>query len=508
MAGGRKETPRQKMIGILYLVLLGLVALNVSDSILDAFKNLSISLNTSTQNTQTGIDNMFATFRASKLKDEPERAKPILDKAEQASGLVNDLTSYIDSLKTLLAEEGGGENETTGDLRKRNNLSISTRVLLKEEKRAERLRSLINETREKLLELSGNNVNFSLEAEDPPARAGRRKSWEQASFGDGIPLTAAVTALDKIRADAKNAESAVVKHVFGEMDVAVVNLDRFSAVAVAPSSYVIQGQPYTAEVFLTAYDSKSNPEITVGGSPLTVTDGKGAYTVNTSREGVFNWIGLIKVRGTDGSVKEYQTAPQTYQVARPSAVVSPDAMNVLYIGVDNPISVSAPGIPRESLIVTGEGATVKGSGGKYVANVSQTGTARISVSAKMGDKTQSLGSTEFRVKRIPDPKPKFAGRSGGTLASVNIKSQNRVFADLEGFEFDAKFNVTRFSMRVYKPRVDPIGPYQSSGNAFTAQMQSAIQQVTPGTTVIFDNIIAVGPDGVQRSLDPMAFTAN
>lgn len=507
MAGGRKETTRQKMIGILYLVLLGLVALNVSDSILDAFKNLSVSLSTSTQNTQTGIDNMFAAFRATKLKDEPERAKPILDKAEQASQLANNLTSYVDSLKTILTAEGGGEQESTGDLKRRDNLSISTRIMLKQNK-AERLRNLINDTREKLLKLSNNEINFSLEASDPPSRAGIKKSWEQANFGDGIPLTAAITALEKIKADSKNAESAVVKQILGEMDVAVVNLDRFSAVAVAPSSYVVQGQPYTAEVFLTAYDSKSNPEIIVGGTPLTVSDGKGVYTINTSKEGVYNWIGTIRVKGTDGSVKEYQTAPQTYQVARPSAVVSPDAMNVLYIGVANPISVSAPGIPKENLLVSGQGVSIKGGNGKYSATVNQAGTARISVSAKIGDKTQSLGSTEFRVKRIPDPKAKFAGKSGGTVASVNIKSQNRIFADLEGFEFDAKFNITRFRMLVYKPRVDPIGPYQTTGNTFSAQMQTAIKQVTPGTTVVFSNIIAVGPDGVQRELDPMAFTAN
>src|SRR5690606_26248234 len=124
MAGG-KETPRQKMIGILYLVLLGLVAMNVSDSVLDAFRNLATSLNTSTQNTQEGIDNMFNAFRATKLKDEPERARPILERAEQASQLADDLSGYIDSLKTILEAEGGGFNETTGDVRKRDNLSIS-----------------------------------------------------------------------------------------------------------------------------------------------------------------------------------------------------------------------------------------------------------------------------------------------------------------------------------------------------------------------------------------------
>src|SRR5690554_6912419 len=123
---GRKETPRQKMIGILYLVLLGLVALNVPDSILDAFRNLTVSLNTSTQNTQSGIDNMYSAFRSTKLLDEPERAKPILAKAEQATQSAEILATYIDSLKQELSLEGGGIHEKTGDLRKRKNTSIST----------------------------------------------------------------------------------------------------------------------------------------------------------------------------------------------------------------------------------------------------------------------------------------------------------------------------------------------------------------------------------------------
>src|SRR5690606_19254486 len=151
----------------------------------------------------------------------------------------------------------------------------------------------------------------------------------------GTPLTAAMTILTKIQTDAQNAESDVVKLILGQMDQAVVNLDKFAAVAVAPTSYLVQGQPYTAEVFLTASDSKSQPEITVNGSPLQIDDGKGVYQVPTNQDGICNWTGVIKVKQTDGTVKEYRTPEQTYQVARPSAVVSPDKLNVLYIGVNN-----------------------------------------------------------------------------------------------------------------------------------------------------------------------------
>lgn len=503
MAGG-KETPRQRMIGILYLVLLGLVALNVSDSILDAFRNLGDSLNTSTQNTQAGIDNMFFAFRETKMKESPERAKPVLANAEEAQSVVNQLATKLSDLKNLLVQEGGGIREDTGDVSARSSTSVSPRVMINGG-RAEELKNLVNATAQKLRELTNNEVSFSLSAEDPPMRGGIQKSWEQANFGEGIPLTAAITALEKINADAKNAESAVVKHIFGKMDQAVVNLDRFSAVAVAPTSYLIQGQPYTAKVFLTAYDSQSNPEITVNGAPLQVVDGQGTYTVNTGSEGVFNWRGTIRIRETDGTVKTYETDPMTYQVARPSAVVSPDKMNVMYIGVDNPISVSAPGIPIENLIVTGNGVTVNGSGGKYVARVSSTGEATVNVAAKIGDKTQQLGSTKFRAKRIPKPAARVGGKPGGRISAVQLRGQNVVSAALDDFEFDARFNITKFNMYISKPRVDPIGPYTTNGAQFSAQMKSGLGGLTAGSVVMIYDIVGVGPDGVAQNLDPITF---
>lgn len=501
---GNKQTPRQRMIGILYLVLLGLVALNISDSILDAFKNLGDSLNTSTQNTQAGIDNMFYTFRETKLKENPERAQPILEKAEKVQELISVLINKVSEYNNLLTSEGGGLDEETGDVKFRGNTNISVRLMMRGG-RAKELRDLINYTKTEVEKLANNEIKLTLDANDPPIRGGVQKSWEEANFGDGIPLTAALTAFEKIKADAKNAESTALKHIFGKMDQAVVNLDRFSAVAVAPTSYLIQGQPYSAKVFLTAYDSQSSPTITVGGNTLPVKDGQGIYSVNTSTEGVFNWRGEIQVQQTDGTIKTYQTEPMTYQVARPSAVVSPDAMNVLYIGVDNPISVSAPGIPKEDILVNGTGVSLSGTGGKYIAKVTNPGEATVNVSAKIGDKTQSLGTSTFRVKRIPKPTARVAGRTGGRVSAAQLRGQTVVSAALDNFEFDAKFQISKFNMYIAKPRVDPIGPYQASGASFSAQMKTALAGVTSGSVVMIYDIVGVGPDGVAQNLDPITF---
>jgi gliding motility-associated protein GldM len=511
MAGG-KETTRQKMINIMYLVLIAMLALNVSDSVLNAFKNLNDSLGASKNNVSSGVDQMFSTFEATKLKESPVRAKPILDTAKLARQYADELNKYVDEIKADFMKEGEGVDPETGDVTKRSDMDIATRYMINQG-HGKMLKNKINETREKLIGLLNEkeraNITFTLDAPDPKVVSlGQPKTWESANFGDGTPLTAALTVLTKIQADTKNAESEVVKKIFGKMDQALVTLDKFAAVAVAPSSYIIAGQPYTAEVFLTASDSKSNPDISVGGSRLAVTEGKGKYTVSTSGEGVRTWVGSITVKQTDGTVKTYTTPTQTYQVSKPSAVVSPDKMNVLYIGVPNPVSVSAPGMAKEKLKVSMEGGSISGSAGHYTATVSNIGKATITVSGDIGGgKTSVLGSSEFRVKRIPPPKAVFAGKSGGSTSSANIKAQDRLFAVLTGFDFDAKFNITRYTLLIVKPRQDAITK-TGTGGTLSADMHAALNTVTPGTTVVFSNIVAVGPDGVQQEIDPIVLTAN
>ena len=511
MAGG-KETPRQRMIGILYLVLLGLVALNVPDSLLNAFKNISDSLVASKSNVQTGIENTYDAFEKTKLKEQPERAKPIYDKAKQATAIAKELDDYVEGLKKVLIEKAGGFDENINDYKGRDNLDISSEVMING-KKGEALHAKIDETREKLMALldpkERATTKLSLSADAPQSKKGNANlKWEEAYFGDGIPMGAAMTSLNKVQADAKNAESEVVKKILGKVDQAVVNLDKFAAVAVAPSSYIIAGQPYKAEVFLTASDSKSNPDITVNGSRLQVTEGRGTYSTGTSGEGVRTWVGTIRVKQNDGTIKEYKTAPQQYQVAKPSATVAAEKMNVLYIGVSNPLSVSAPGIPKDKLRVSMSGGSISGSNGSFTARVSTPGTVNVTVSGEASPgKTQTLGSTQFRVKRIPDPKAVFGGKSGGSSATANLKAQDRLFARLENFEFDAKFNVTRFSLVVQRPRQDPI-LLSTSGGELSGQMRAAMATITPGTVVAFTSIIAVGPDGSQRGLDDIVFRAN
>jgi len=505
MAGG-KETPRQRMIGILYLVLLGLIALNVPDSLLDAFKNITNSLDKSRSNVTTSINDTYASFEGSKLKEQRERALPFWNRAHEASKISNELDAYIEELKKELVKEGGGYNKEIDDVDARDNLDISPRIMI-EDKKADVLRKKVDETREKLLTLLGpdqKGVNFSLNTSDPVSKPGYpNKTWQEAYFGEGIPLGATLTTLAKIQADNKNAESEVVKRILGKVDQAQVNLDQFKAVVVAPSSYILAGQPYTAEVFLTAYDSKSNPSITVNGSSVAVKDGKGQFS-STFGEGPHEFRATVTVKGTDGKPRTYTSDPVKLMVARPSAVVSADKMNVFYIGVPNPVSVSAPGVAKENIHVSMSGGELSGSGGHYVVNVKNIGNAKVTIT---GDKGMVLGTTDFRVKRIPPPVAEFAGKGGGSVGTANLKAQDRLFAVLKNFDFDAKFSITRFTMLIIKPRQEAIIKTGTSG-VLSADIKAALATITPGTTVVFNSIYTVGPDGVQQEIPGIALTAN
>jgi gliding motility-associated protein GldM len=504
------ETPRQKMMGILYLVLLGIAATTVTDHVLDAFRNLTVSLETSSKNVKSTVDNSMSNFEATKLKNEPERARPVWERASKVKNYINDLDMFINTLKDTLTSIGGGVDKVTGDVSNRADIDISPRMMVRKGL-AGQLKAKINKTREDIIaqfdKKDQENLKLSLNAQDPPRnRGGVLTSWEESNFGEGIPLTAALTALTKIQADMRNTEAEVIKKILGEVDKAVINLDRFDAVAVAPTSYVLVGQQYTADVFLTASDSKANPEVSVGNQSLKIVDGKGLYTVTASREGEFKWVGTVKVKQADGTMKEYKTKEQVYTVARPSAVVSPDKMNVFYIGVPNPVSVSAPGFSKDKVKVSISAGEISGTGGTYTVNVKQVGKVTVTVSGTLeGGKSTVLGSTEFRIKRIPPPRVKFGGKSGGRLSTGAMKAQNRIFAVLEDFDFDAPFSIQHFTMFIIKPRSEPL-VFESNNNSFTPAMSAGMNGITSGSRVTFDNVFATGPDGMKRQLDPITFT--
>ncbi|TKG91563.1 hypothetical protein EYV94_21295 [Puteibacter caeruleilacunae] len=189
------------------------------------------------------------------------------------------------------------------------------------------------------------------------------------------------------------------------------------------------------------------------------------------------------------------------------ANITPTKMNVFYVGVDNPVVVSAPGIPSEKIkpVITGGGSIrFSGKSGQYVVRCKRPGRkVKITTNAEVNGKNVNLGSNIFRVKRIPDPVAKVGGKKGGVIARNILKAQAGVAADLENFDFNVKFVVSSFvvsaTVRGYEEEV------KSNSYRFTPKQKQLIGKLRPNSKVYITDIKAKGPDGSIRSLPSIAF---
>lgn len=499
MAGG-KQTARQQMINLMYLVLTAMLALNVSAEVLNAFKTVRDGLDESTKNIDLTIDKTMSSFEEN-MKNDPVKTKPFYDKALQAQKISDDLVAYIKGIKDQMVKEAGNISPETNDIEGRDNLDIASRIMLENigsnKAKGPEMKTKILEARKQLLALvdakDEGKVSISLDAKDG------KNPWEIGMF-QSIPVTAAVTLLSKLEGDVKNSEVEILKYLHSSIYATDFKFDKLDAVVVAPSSYVLVGQQYTAQVFLTASSSSMPTEVYVGGSKLPVdANGKANFTMTPSRVGEQAWGGKITVKNNDGTVKEYPFNAK-FEAAAPSANVSADKMNVLYIGVENPISISAAGVPNSKVRASLSGAgSLSGGNGKYIAQVTTPGQVTVNVSAEINGKMTNMGSRLYRVKQVPPPTPKFAGLSSGRVSSAAAKAQPGVFAVLENFDFDMKFSVTGYTMYVVKKRTDPI--FESvNGPALTARLRQALSSVTAGDKITIEDITVRDPKGNSRRL--------
>ncbi len=543
---GAKLTPRQRMINMMYLVLTALLALNVSKEIINAFVTVNDSLEVSNRNTTAKNARTYADFDF-QMKNDPIKTKPFFDKANAAKKASEDLVKHIEDLKKDLVKQTDGikEGSTIPELIEmddKENYDVPTYIMCGSSNdgkgfKATELKEKIIKYKEALVknlpaeDQSKFKIRFDelLVTSDPDSkskiyREDNKKTWEMANFYHN-PVVASVALLSKFQADIKNAESEVINHLYKSISASSYKFDALQARVIAPTSYVLLGQKYQADVFLAAYSSTSNPKILVGdvdtakkairgtGTEIPVSGGLGKYEVTATSEGIKKWGGLITVKNPETNVEESYPFEASYVAARPSTVISADKMNVLYIGVDNPMSISVPGVANDLVVasITGGGGTLskdpKAGGGKYIAKVTTQGEATINVTAKMDNKNMPMGSMKYRVKRVPDPVAKCANSKGGPINKSILAAQPGIVSIMENFDFELYFKVKNFKMTIVRKGRDPI-ELSSDGNFFTPQMKEIIQTSPLGTKIYIEYIKASGPDGTVRSLSPLNFVLN
>ncbi len=523
---GYKETPRQKMIGMMYLVLTALLALNVSKEILESFIVVNESIETTTQNFSAKLQDVYADF-ARAASDNPEKVREYQNKALVAQRLADEMTAYIDSIKWAVIIATDNKIETVeqaksvplGEIASRDKYTEPTRFFFGRSPdgtnaTAGDLRRAIEKFKGDLLNLVDpkyrENIKIGLDTEGPFFNAdGRKQTWEQHNFYYSI-LAADVTILNKLINEVRNAEFDVIKHLYAAIDAEDFKFDKVAAKVIPKSSYVLKGDNYEAEVLVAAYDSKSNPDVVFAmgtdtlteanrgnAKPVEGAEGVVKISIPAGALGIQKYAGIINVQSPLGGTIPYHFKGE-YIVGEPSLTVSAKKMNVFYIGVDNPVSISVPGIPSEKLKPSISAGRLTSSGGEWIVRVDPgTSKATINVSADIDGGVRSMGSADFRVKRVPDPQATVAGRSSGLIAKSALTAAGGIIPKMpDDFEFELYFEIVSFSFVTVKS--GDIFERTGRGNRFSPEMQSLIDGSQRGTKIWIENIVAKGPDGNRQ----------
>lgn len=511
MAGG-KQTPRQKMINMMYLVLTALLALNVSKDILKAFQKVEASLGTAVENIGLQNDLMYAEFTKA-ADNNPAKVKQWKDLAFEIKGDADYLKNYITNLKDSLIEKTGGYDEE-GNLAGMDNLEKVANELLMKPQKGAKLKAEIEKYRDNLLAISAISENQELKTlietsfnTDDVVTAKSVISWEKDKF-DHYPLIAVLTFLRQIQGDVVSIESKAVNYLRSNIGADDMKFSTVAAQVIAPKNYVMEGDSFKASISIAAYDDSQSPTILVtdvfindtlpdfsqADTVHNVVDGKGMYSIPARGIGTQRKAAKI-ILATESGSKPY-TKVFEYQVAKPMAVVSPTKMNVFYRGVPNPIEVSVPGFSPEDLQVSGNGVTLKRiKPGQYEATVRDNAKGDAKITVKANGRT--IGKPiEFRLKRIPSPTASINGKREGIVSKGKLSKAQGIAATLPNFPFDLKYKVESFDVRLKD------GEYTKTikvkGNKFNAEVKEKIIKLKPGSDISFTNIKAKGPDGRKK----------
>jgi len=513
------------MIAMMYLVLTALLALNVSKQILDAFVVVNESIETTNENFSKKLETTISEFEMQNALN-PNKVGPYWDKAKHAHVLSKNLAAYIDSIKTVLVQITDGiatfkeaKDVKLKDVQRKDNFDRTTNFFIAgshdgSRGEARKLKDKMEDYKKKMLELVDpkfrSEIKIGLDSKGPYYDMdGNKQPWEIHNFYHTI-LAADVTILNKIKAEVYNAEFDVTNHLLAEITAKDFKYDKIAARVIPKSSYVFMGEEYQAEIVVAAYDTKANPNVryTLGvdsltdagyrsATPLEGSNGTVTLKLAGSAEGLKKFAGIIKIVNPLGDTMTFHFHDE-FIVAKPGLTISPSKMNVFYIGVDNPVDISVPGGP-EKVMPTISVGQIRPDGKQWVVSGLPNGVkeAIVSVNAVFSGKTKSMGSSTFRLKKIPifnalvDRNPEGGVISRSDIPVGYIQTEKPV-----GFDFDLTYKVTSF---VFLCNIDgSMFELKVTGNKLPEDVLNKIKRAKKGNRIWIEDIMAIGPGGEQQ----------
>ena len=174
------------------------------------------------------------------------------------------------------------------------------------------------------------------------------------------------------------------------------------------------------------------------------------------------------------------------------------------IGLANPLSVSVPGISASNVRISVSNGRIEQNRNGYFVYPNRVGVNSIvSVSAMIDGNLKQIGTTPFRVKRVPDPLATVGGKNAGLISRNELLAQQGVYAEIPDFDFEMKFTVTSFNISTTRQGFVVDKP--TNGNRFDQDQIDLMKTLNPGSRLYIDNIVAKGEDGSTRNLSAISF---
>ncbi|MDB5251926.1 MAG: hypothetical protein JWP27_1095 [Flaviaesturariibacter sp.] len=501
------KEPRQKMINIMYLVLTALLALNVSAEILNAFTTVDNSLRATNTTVNHSTETILASLQEKTTEGATqEKARIWYPKAQQAQALTKSVYDYIDALRTRIHREAGFDPAKNGDSSfKADNLDIATRIMV-EGGEGEKLQARLKQYKADLAKIDPEFANLAqINLDMPKTQNKSNKTWQSAYF-HMVPTVAAMTILSKFQNDVRTTENRVIAYAHEQVGKVTVRFDTYTAIVGQSSNYIMPGQEIEVMAGVGAFSKAAQPQITINGSGAALgEDGAAHAKINGGALGKHSIPVSIRYVDQEGKPQVINKTID-YTVGQANASIALDKMNVLYIGIANPITVAASGggDDRIGVSIGGAGGRLDKTGaGKYNAFV--TGGDKATITVTVDGKV--AGASEFRIRNIPAPTGTVGGyASGDNVNAGAFRAQSGVGAYIKDFPFDLKYTVTNFTISTDSDDGDIIDA-TVSGNTWTSnsQAQAVLRQVKSGKTVYIDNIRATGENGRSYKLPTLVY---
>ena len=487
MAGG-KLSPRQKMINLMYLVFIAMLAMNMSKQVLSAFGFMNEKLTESNMTAETKNGATYANL-AQKASDQKDKFGVLNENATQIQALSLDFNAFIEKMK----EELTADVEDKSDYESMDGTDKGDSYFFKGEKnsaKGQEFMDKLNNYRTQVSEILSDgykglaeSVDKRFDTSDQKIEGGTQP-WLRNRY-EGFPLITTVTNLSQIQADIKTTEAEMLSAMVQGQLESDVSMTNYTTILVPDNSATLQGSNFKGKIVLGRYDASLKPsKVIVNGKEITNIEGGGAvldFPAGNVGENEIKGKFIFKENGEDVEIP----IQSTYAVvAKPnSAVISADKMNVVYRGVQNPITISMPGIPDNQITASAAGLRKASGLGKYTMNPGKGKEVNIRVTGKLPSGEPVTSSQSFRIKDIPAPMASVRGTQWGTVKMPKTSLQKvTVGALLPDFVFDLKINVSGFSIKVPgRPTVEV------KGRKLNAAAIRALGKARPGDFVtIFD----------------------